>query len=101
MVHIHTEHSHETVRLTLQGELDLADAPQLDRELRAAEASGGHIIVDLAGVEFMDCSALRTLLAAKSHCRQNGCELSLVRIPPEVERIFEMTHTTHQLESDD
>jgi anti-anti-sigma factor len=98
---IHTERHREAVLLALQGEVDLTGAPELARELLDAEVSGGRIIVDLGGVEFMDCSGLRTLLEASSRCNENGCQLSLLPGPRQVQRIFELTGTLDRFIFDD
>ena len=100
MAHFHTKRDREAVVLSIQGELDLADAPELARELSDAEVSG-RVIVDLSGVEFMDCSGLRTLLEASSRCNENGCQLSLLRGPRHVQRIFEVTDTLDRFAFDD
>jgi anti-anti-sigma factor len=98
---IHTERHREAVVLALQGEVDLAGAPALARELLDAEVSGGRIIVDLGRVQFIDCSGLRTLLEATSRCNRNGCQLSLLRDPRQVQRIFEMTGMLDRFVFDD
>ena len=100
MAHIHIERDRDAVVLAVQGELDLADAPELARELSDAEVSG-RVIVDLRGVEFIDASALRTLLEANSRCTKNGCQLSLRRGPRQVQRVFEVTHTLERFVFDD
>ncbi|MBV8218588.1 MAG: STAS domain-containing protein [Solirubrobacterales bacterium] len=101
MARIHTERDREAVVLSLQGEVDLANAPELAHELLDAEVSGARIIVDLGGVDFMDCSGLRTLLEASSRCNGNGCQLSLLRGPRQVQRVFEMTGTLNRFVFDD
>ena len=45
----------DAVVLVLSGELDLASAPMLERELREAEATGPtRVVIDLGGLAFMD-----------------------------------------------
>jgi anti-sigma B factor antagonist len=65
--------------LTLVGELDLASAPLLDRELAEAEsANERRLVVDLSGVEFIDSIGLGLLVSANERSRQRGCEFSCV-----------------------
>jgi anti-sigma B factor antagonist len=52
--------------ITLRGELDLASAPKLERELEAAlAAANGPIVIDLSDLQFMDSTGLRTLIAGQ------------------------------------
>jgi anti-sigma B factor antagonist len=88
--------------LTLSGELDLASAPQLQRAFDRAEASGSrHVVVDLSGLEFIDSSGLRLLVAAHRRSRENGHRLSLLRGPRAVHHVFELTQTESLFEFDD
>jgi anti-sigma B factor antagonist len=89
---ITADRSHRVLVLTLRGELDLASAPQLKAELRRAEATEtAMVVVDLAGVEFMDSSGLHVLLAARECLRRTGRPLSLSRVSPQVRRLLELT----------
>ena len=49
----------------VSGELDLATSPLLARTLDQAPVAATTVVVDLAGVEFMDCSTLPVLLRAQ------------------------------------
>ena len=82
------------VVLVLSGELDLASAPMLERELRDAEASGpSRLVIDLAGLAFMDSTGLQALLRARERANSNGHQLALRRAPHQVQRVFELTKT--------
>jgi anti-sigma B factor antagonist len=62
-----------------RGELDLAGAEPLETELKRVEATdAAAIVVDLTGVEFMDCSGVRVLLDAHRRSREDGDRLRLV-----------------------
>jgi anti-sigma B factor antagonist len=70
-------HGGDTV-VALCGELDLADVPAVGSYLVAAVAAGGpSIIVDLAGLEFIDCCGLGMLMRVLRRCREAGGELYL------------------------
>jgi anti-sigma B factor antagonist len=80
--------------LELVGELDLASAPVLERQLQDAEGTGfGRVVVDLGGLEFFDSSGLHLLLSAQERLRENGQELTVRRGTRAVQRVFELTHT--------
>jgi anti-sigma B factor antagonist len=81
--------------LTLSGELDLASTPILERELANVESAGAkRILIDLAGVGFMDSTGLQALLRARERATSgDGVQLSLRRGPHQVQRVFELTKT--------
>jgi stage II sporulation protein AA (anti-sigma F factor antagonist) len=80
--------------VALDGELDLASAPELERELLRAEAEGARrIVIDLANLGFMDSTGLQSLLRARERARSNAYELKLRRGPHQVQRVFELTKT--------
>jgi anti-sigma B factor antagonist len=85
----------EVTTLTLAGELDLASTPTLERELASVESSGAKkIVIDLAGVGFMDSTGLQALLRARERARtETGIQLALKRGPHQVQRVFELTKT--------
>jgi anti-sigma B factor antagonist len=85
---------HDAVVLVLSGELDLASAPMLERELREAEAAGpARVVIDLGGLAFMDSTGLQALLRARERANTNGHQLALRRAPHQVQRVFELTKT--------
>jgi anti-sigma B factor antagonist len=81
-----------TVSLSLDGELDLAGAHQLEESLAAAEKEQpARLIVDLGRLAFIDSTGLRLLLQADARARERGCELLLRPGEPAVQRVFEVT----------
>ena len=84
----------QRVRVVPAGELDLETTPELDRTVRELLASGfGQILVDLAGVEFIDSTGVHVLLALSAEADARGCRIALRPGPPAVQRIFELTGT--------
>ena len=72
--------------LAIDGEVDIAAVPALERALDAAiETTAGGFVIDLSGVEFMDSSGLlavlnaRGLLAAEERALAVVCPASSVR----------------------
>ncbi|MGC2375253.1 MAG: STAS domain-containing protein [Solirubrobacteraceae bacterium] len=79
-------------RVALQGELDLASARQMEEHFASLdEQSPSRVVVDLAGLEFIDSSGLRVLLLADARARERGYELVLLAGQEPVRRVFEMT----------
>ena len=65
--------------LTLRGELDLATAPQLEQLVNEHIDAGQEVVVDLRGLEFMDSSGIRVLVAAHARAARVGARLIVVR----------------------
>jgi len=81
----------ETVILVVCGEVDLASAPALEQTLRNAEREvTREIVIDLAGVTFMDSTGLHLLLDARDRASHGGYRLRYRNIPPQAERLFEI-----------
>jgi anti-anti-sigma factor len=76
--------------LTVRGEIDLASAPALERELRDVESRARRIVLDLAGLEFMDSSGLHALIDAQRRAEINGHELVLTHVPAHAQRLFSL-----------
>lgn len=65
------------VVVALHGELDLVDAPAVAAGLRVVAAREPRIIVDLAGLEFIDASGVAALSRGRGHARNAGGDLLL------------------------
>jgi anti-sigma B factor antagonist len=84
----------DTLIVALSGELDLASAPDLERELQVgAEGAPSRMVIDLSGLGFMDSTGLQALLRARERAQEAGYLLSLRRGPHQVQRVFELTKT--------
>ena len=69
-------------------ELDIAAVPELRTRLAAAHRSGGHVVLDLRAVTFMDSSALAVVLAANRRLEATGGALRLTHVAPDVCRVL-------------
>jgi anti-sigma B factor antagonist len=83
-----------TVTVVLGGEIDLATAADMRRRL-FDDTSADVVVADLAGVGFMDSSGLRALLEVRSRLLAEGRTLTLVNLPAQVRRLFEIAGTGH------
>src|SRR5438270_13158792 len=99
---IDTRREGETLIVTLGGELDLASAPDLERELQEGEASGpARVVIDLSGLAFMDSTGLQALLRARERSSSGSHSLVLRRGPHQVQRVFELTKTAEAFNFED
>ena len=74
------------------GELDLHSAPQLRAEVgRALENNVPRIVIDLAGVTFLDSTGVGVLVGALKRARAATGALNFCGAQPRVRRVFEIT----------
>jgi anti-sigma B factor antagonist len=78
--------------LALCGEFDLADVPAVASHFIAAVAACGPlVIVDLAGLEFIDCCGMGVLVQAMKWTRENGGDVLLAAPQQHVRRLLRLT----------
>ena len=76
------------VVVTPRGELDLASAPALAAALGVVATREPRIIVDLAGLEFIDASGVAALSRGRRHARNAGGDLLLAAPQRQVRRVL-------------
>jgi len=80
--------------VTVLGEVDVATAPTLRQTLLGLVSETGgppRIVIDLAGVDFLDSTGLGVLLGALKRVRAKDGVLVLARAEPHVRKVFEIT----------
>jgi len=87
--------------IELTGDVDLATAEVAEEELRRAESSEDLIVLDLHGVSFMDSTGIRMVIAADQRIRERGGTLRVVRVPPQVHKLFKLVGIAGHLTIDD
>lgn len=68
----------EWLVLRLTGELDLASAPVLQHRLAQLRADKQPVRLDLSGLQFIDSSGMRLLIAAFNEARSEGWRLDVL-----------------------
>lgn len=89
-MHIIVRTDNEVTILDLSGRFDSHTAPQVTQALSNALTGTRQTLVSLAGVDFVDSTALATLVQAMKRHRQQGGELYLCGLRPPVYMIFEL-----------
>ena len=86
-------------QLILRGELDLATAPELEQLLIERIDASEDVVVDLRGLEFMDSSGIRVLVAAHTRAGRTGTRVLIVRPEPDsaVAKIVEVAGLDREL----
>jgi anti-sigma B factor antagonist len=89
-----THHHADYSVVALRGEFDVASRDALSGELHAAASScpGGTLVIDLAAVEFMDCTVLGVLVEGHRKASLLGLRLVMVSPPIAVQRLLDITH---------
>ena len=94
-----TNESGARVEIAIQGELDLATAPQLDAEFERVGALDGieFVVVDLRELAFLDSTGLEAIVKFDARSRAAGVEVAVVRGPRAVERLFAVMQLDRKL----
>ncbi|WP_344666958.1 STAS domain-containing protein [Catenulispora yoronensis] len=85
--------------ITTRGDLDLDGTRQLRQPLiSATSAQQPLVVLDLAGLEFLDSSGISLLVHGVKRVRARGGALVLAAAPAKVARLFEVTGLTRVFE---
>jgi anti-sigma B factor antagonist len=92
-INIQSERTAEGIEvITIEGELDLYTAPRLKETLLSTLEDGVlKIVVDMAGVHFIDSSALGVLIGGVKRLKPKGGKIVLVSVDENVNWIFQIT----------
>ncbi len=77
--------------LALVGELDLASMHVLEQQLEQLPQASQSLVLDLRRLQFIDSTGLHALLRADRRMADAGGQLTIVRGPQSVERLFRLT----------
>jgi anti-anti-sigma factor len=89
----HTVHADTFVVIAVEGELDLASAPQLQREVLALLARPvSTVTLDLDALTFMDSSGLNVLNRVRTAADDHGVVLTLRNVGKQARQVLDLTH---------
>jgi anti-sigma B factor antagonist len=95
---VSSERHEHSQRLRPAGDLDIATAPTLERELEAAAAGDAEVIVlDLRQLTFMDSSGIHLLLRANETWGAREKRLRILTGPPLIDRVFDLARVRELL----
>ena len=78
--------------LRVNGEIDMATSPDLRQQIVEQIRQGNiELIVDLAGVDFIDSTGLGVLIGGLKRARSQGGNLRVSGVQGRIERLFELT----------
>lgn len=91
-MHIEREQVGADTLLKVAGRLDTPNAKPFETALMEVVAmTGGGIIVNLAGVDYVSSSGLRALLVAGKAMRNAKRQLSLAALQPQIREVFDIS----------
>ena len=79
--------------LTLAGDLDFAAHTAVEEQVVALVGAGNPVVVDCAGITFLDSMGLRALVAGQREAEAAGVSFTLTAPSPPVLRVLELTGT--------
>lgn len=82
----------------LAGEVDLSRSSALLNALEPIVNGGGGLVINLAGVGYMDSTALATLVAARRHAADRGGRVRLAGATPRVDGLIRLTQLNRVFE---
>ncbi len=88
---VHLSDGTDPLIVAATGELDAASATTLSEALASAKEQAPSLVLDLAGVTFIDSSGLRVIAAEHVASTGDGRSFRIVGASDRVRRIFEMT----------
>ena len=79
-----------SVTLQLQGDLDLATAPDLTAALTSIPASYGRLVLDLSKLGFIDSTGVRALVRGKQELTEHGVKVDLFDVPRQAAKVLQV-----------
>jgi anti-anti-sigma factor len=90
-VNVMVETRGDATVVRVQGVVDGATLPEVSRALTEAQRDNLPVIVDLAGVDFMDSRGLGALLAANERTHDGAAPISIHNPSEAVRRLLELS----------
>lgn len=89
----------DLVRVVPVGELDVATAGALQAHLDELHGAGfKHVVLDLRQLTFMDCRAVRLILAEDRRARRTGARFSMIEGGRAIQRVLDLCGLSEKLE---
>src|SRR4051794_37811879 len=79
------------VTIRLNGSLDTATAPDLERQVGPVLASPAKdLVFDLDQLKFISSAGLRVFSAARKHMKERGGQTVFINMQPQIQEVFEI-----------
>lgn len=87
---MHSNDQGGVVTVSMTGEIDLQHSPNLRRQLMDLMFDRRDVLVELAGVSYIDSSGIACLVEAYQTARKNGTRFVLVAVSAPVMRVLQL-----------
>ena len=87
---IETRDEGGTVVVSVHGEIDLQHSPQLRKHLIGLMVKVCPVVVDMAGVDYIDSSGVASLVEAYQMARKNGTRFVLAMVSARALRVLQL-----------
>jgi anti-anti-sigma factor len=87
----------DSVRVVLNGRLDMAGSAKIDLPFSAVAGANRNIVVDMSAVTFIASIGIRTLVIGAKTVQHRGGKLLLLSPQPDVEQVLETIGVTDLL----
>lgn len=99
--HVEVKPDSDRVLVCPAGEVDLATADTLEREIVELVQNGfDRVVIDLRAITFIDSTGIRALLNAHHQARDSGAAVSIILGGPATRLPLDLTGITDYLELD-
>jgi anti-sigma B factor antagonist len=92
LVSIESEQLNGRTVVRLTGQIDLSNIHQLEQQVGWAIEGSPNVVIDLAGIEYLDSQGLRLFKQLSDKAQKSGCEFAVLA-PSDtfVRQVFEMS----------
>lgn len=89
-MNIDTRELDGAVVVALSGEVDLQHSPRLRKALMELMFEQRHVLIDMAGVGYIDSSGVASLVEAYQMARKNNTRFVLAAVSEPARRVFQL-----------
>ncbi len=97
---LETEKKNSETTVWATGRIALASSPELESVLRDLIVEGGHIVLDLTHVDFVDSAGLGSLVTIYVHARRTKCRLQIANPKERIRDLFKRSGLASVFEGD-
>ena len=80
-------------QVKISGEVDLFNSAQMKQKLLSLiDQKPANLIIDCSSLEYIDSTALGALVGVLKNTKSYGCDISLINVKPNIEKLFKITN---------
>ncbi len=80
-------------QVKIVGEVDLFNSSQMKQKLLSLiDQKPANFIIDCKSLDYIDSTALGALVGVLKNTKSYGCDISLINVKPNIEKLFKITN---------